>query len=104
MAIAYLNATKLSVRQMKRPLSHPHLTVHAQQIEIEVIHSVFIYFCHTLRHYIMKGITFKKMGQHAPTTKFKLLPFGLFTSTDNYSACLFIKEKEIPERFEAFKG
>ena len=39
MAIAYLNATKLSVRQMKRPLSHPHLTVHAQQIEIEVIHS-----------------------------------------------------------------
>lgn len=32
----------------------------------------------------MKGITFKKMGQHAPTTK--LLPFGLFTSINNYSA------------------
>ena len=44
MAIAYLNATKLSVRQMKRPLSHPHLTVHAQQIEIEVIHFIHLFF------------------------------------------------------------
>lgn len=80
--MAYLNAKYLSVRQMKRPLSHP-IQVCTHNKSRSRLSILFIYFLSHVTS-LMEGITFKKMGQHAPTIK--LLPFGLFTSTNNYSA------------------
>ena len=47
----------------------------------------------------MKGITFKKMGQHTYNQTASLW----FIHLHKQLFCLFIKEKEIPERCEAFK-
>ena len=99
--MAYLNAKNLSVRQMKRPLSHP-IQVCTHNKSRSRLSILFIYFLSHVTS-LMEGITFKKMGQHAPS--YNQAASLWFIHFHKQLLCLiFIKENERPERFEAFKG